>query len=147
MKRFLLVVVVISLLIPALMSQVTYLNDDEYKKLSKNERNAYWQELEAEMENLHQRKADAIAKNQADQKRIEELNAELQNLKREYAETRSRIMATLGLSEADMAAIKQKIDYFNSTVSQWNNMSDKQIWEYKKSIRELISEYKDYRNS
>jgi len=147
MKRLIMILLSLAFIIPALISEVTYLTDDEYKKLNKEERQNYWENLETEMEQLSQRKADAIASHENNLKRIEELKLELAQLEKEYVEVRQRILSFLGLTEADGAAILAKIEYFNSKLANWKNLSDDQLWEYKKAIKELIDEYYQYRNS
>ena len=71
MKKILLITILLSLFIPALFSEVTYLTEEEYKDLSKAERQNYNQNLEEQLADYQQRKSDAISKTNRLKKRIE----------------------------------------------------------------------------
>ena len=148
MKRTILLSLVALLILPVLIqAQVNYLSEDEYKDLKKNERLAYWENLETDLASYQQRKADAIANQGKYSTEIEKLNADMIPVKSEYDMVHAEILTFLGVTEADFGSIMEKITYFNGEVSDWNNLSDKELWKAKKSVRALVVEYNDYRDS
>ncbi len=147
MKKILLIALVISLVFPVLMAKVTYLSEDEYKKLKKKDRLYYWENLENDLTGYQQRKADAIANSEKYSARIEELKKSLNEKNGVYDTTYNEILAFLGVSKSDFASIQAKIKYFNRKADNWNNMTDSELWEAKKAVRELIAEYNEYRQT
>ena len=148
MKRIILLSLVALLVLPVMIqAQVTYLSEDEYKDLKKNERLAYWENLETDLASYQQRKADAIANQGKYSTEIEKLNADMIPVKSEYDMVHAEILTFLGVTEADFGSIMEKITYFNGEISDWNNLSDKELWKAKKSVRALVVEYNDYRDS
>lgn len=148
MKKFTIITLIALILLPVfLTAKVVYLTEEEYKDLSKQERLHYWENLENELANNQKRKADAIANSEKYNVRIEELKAELATLNGEYDVVHGEILDYLGVTEADFAAIQEKIDYFNNSIDQWQNMSDKELWKAKKSIKELVAEYNEYKQT
>ena len=146
MKKIL-ILVLLAITFVAINAEVIYLSEEEYKDLSKQERIAYNEELLNEIDDLLNRKALAIENNEKYQKEIEVLKEELATLNSEYAEVRTRILEKLNLTEEDMAIIRDKIDYYNSQLAQWNNLSDDELWKAKTKIKELITDYQGYRDS
>ncbi len=148
MKKIILISLVALLIIPVILqSRVTYLNEDEYKKLKKKERLAYWENLENDLAELQQRKADAIANAEKYSADIEAKKGKLETVNTEYDKVRNDILAFLGVEEADFPAILEKIRYFNNKIANWNNLSDKELWKAKKTVRALIAEYNEYRQT
>ena len=148
MKRIILLSLIALLVLPVLIqAQVTYLSEEDYKDLKKKERLVYWENLENDLAGYQQRKADAIANQEKYSARINELNAQLIPVTTEYDKVNAEILAFLGVTEADYASIMQKIRYFNGEVSNWNNLTDKELWKAKKTVRALVVEYDEYRDS
>jgi len=148
MKRIILLSLIALLVLPVMIqAQVTYLSEEEYKDLKKNERLAYWENLETDLASYQQRKADAIANQGKYSTEIEKLKADMIPVKSEYDIVHAEILAFLGVTEADFGSIMEKITYFNGEISDWNNLSDKELWKAKKSVRALVVEYNDYRDS
>lgn len=148
MRKITLITIVALMLLPILLTaKVVYLTEEEYKDLNKEERLHYWENLENELANNQKRKADAIANSEKYSVRIEELKAELASLNGEYDVVHGEILNYLGVTEGDFADIQDKIDYFNNSIDDWNNMSDKELWKAKKSIKELVAEYNEYKQT
>jgi len=148
MKKIILISLVVLLVVPALLqSKIVYLTEDEYKKLKKQERLHYWENLENELADNQKRKADAIANSGAYTIRIEELKKELAIVNGEYDIVHQQILDKLGVSADEFAMIQAKIDYFNNEANNWNNLSDKELWKAKKAVKELMAEYNEYRQS
>ena len=148
MKRIILLSLIAMLVLPVLIqAQVTYLSEDEYKDLKKKERLVYWENLLDDLAEYQQRKADAIANQGKYTTRIEELNGKMVTTKTEYDIVNAEILSFLGVTEADYASIMQKIKYFNGEISNWNDMTDKELWKAKKTVRALVVEYDEYRDS
>lgn len=148
MKKLLTITLSVVFILPVfLFSEVTYLSEEDYKDLNKQERLSYWDNLQTELADLQQRKADAIADQEKYNKRIDEIRTRIAELNSEHDKVYAEIIAYLNLSESDLPAIKRKIDYFNRKIDGWNNLSDKQLWKAKKAVRDLIAEYNEYSNS
>ena len=61
MKKYIVLSLIVLLVLPAILSaRVEYLSEEDYKKLKKKERMAYWENLENDLAELQQRKADAL---------------------------------------------------------------------------------------
>ncbi len=120
-----------------LNATINYLSDAEYKKLSKTERQQYWQNLENEMSSLQQRKAKAdadFAQNNTDievyKQRLTSVNSEIDSLYQK-----------LGISDTNLNDLCSKIQYYKDQVSNWEKMSDSQLWENAKAFKELNNNY------
>jgi nucleoid-associated protein YgaU len=148
MKKIILLALVFALVIPVLLvANVTYLGEDEYKKLKKKERLHYWEQLEEDLSGFQQRKADAVANSDTYQKRIDELKAQLAETNSEYDDTYNGILDFLGVSKRDFASIVAKLKYYNGKLDRWNDLSDEELWKAKKSVRELLVSYNEYRGT
>ncbi len=149
MKKIFIIALVTLFIIPTILQSlsVTYLSEEDYKRLKKKERLKYWEDLENELIALQQRKADASADSEKFSARIEELKRLLNETNTEYDNTYNEILDFLGVSKADFSGIQAKIMYFNNKINNWNNLSDSELWEAKKAVRELIAEYNEYRES
>ncbi|MDY6915498.1 MAG: hypothetical protein SVM86_04200, partial [Candidatus Cloacimonadota bacterium] len=148
MKKTILIAVSLLILLPVMLSaKFEYLSEEEYKDLKRDEVKRYWEKLENKMAEYQERKANAIAQNQQCQARRDELKKELTQVNSEYETVYGNIMAMLGVDEASYAAVNNSIDYFQSEATQWESMSDKQLWENKTQLRELLAEYEEYRDN
>ncbi len=130
-----------------LQAGVTYLTEDEYKKLKKKERIHYWENLENDLSNYQQRKADAIATQEKLSGEIETLKVNITSATNAYNVVYNEIMAFLGINVGDLASIQQKIEFYNEKIANWNNLSDDELWSAKKAVRGLVAEYNEYRGS
>ena len=98
-------------------------------------------------EEYQKAKSEAIANKEKYKKEIEQLKAELKQTKEEYDKTYNEILTKLGVSKEDLPSIKQKIDYFNNKIANYNEMTDNELWAAKKEINNLIEEYEKYSKS
>jgi nucleoid-associated protein YgaU len=148
MKRIIILSLIALLVLPVfIQARVTYLSEEEYKDLKKKERLVYWENLETDLAELQQRKADAIADQEKYSVTIEELNAKIVPVKAEYDKVHADILTFLGVTEEDFASIMEKIKYFNGEITNWDGLTDKELWKAKKVVRALVVEYNDYRGS
>lgn len=148
MKKILIISLAVLIIVPVfLQAKVTYLNEEEYKELKKEERLRYWENLENSLADYQQMKADAIANQEKYSAKIEELKAKLAKTNEEYDMVYNQILKDIDVSESDFPMIQRKIDYFNKKIANWDNLSDKQLWKTKKAVRGLIAEYKDYKQT
>ncbi|MCD6182071.1 MAG: LysM peptidoglycan-binding domain-containing protein [Candidatus Cloacimonetes bacterium] len=148
MKKIIFMTLLCALLLPVvLQAKVVYLNEDEYKKLKKNERLNYWGVLESDLAEYQQRKADAIAKQDQYRATIEELNSQIVAVDTEYNETYNRIMTKINVSKEDFGTIENKIATYQNSLQSLNNMSDKELWNNHKKVMGIIEEYKTYRQT
>jgi len=146
MKKYLLISLVVIIVIPAILSaKVTFFTEDEYKRLKKKERLAYWEVLENELVMLQQRKADAIASQEECTIKKQNLLDESAALDNEYKNVNNEILVMLNVPQDDLSNINDKIETYNQEISNWETMSDKDLWKAKKSVHELVADYKEYR--
>ncbi|MDN5353710.1 MAG: hypothetical protein PWQ09_466 [Candidatus Cloacimonadota bacterium] len=130
-----------------LSAKVEYMSEEEYKDLSREEVKNYWANLEQQLADFQERKANALAQQNAYQTRIAELKEEKQAVDAEYDRVYNEILAMLGVDKTDYSGIREKIAYFNSEVDNWQGLSDKELWNEKKQVKELVAEYNQYRNT
>ena len=148
MKKYIVLSLIVLLVLPAILSaRVAYLSEDEYKKLMKKERLAYWENLENDLAELQQRKADAIADQEKDTTTIEELNAKKTTTDEEYQNVYDAIMTMMEVDKSEIPAIQRKISTYNRQINNWENLSDKELWKAKKNVRELIADYNEFRET
>ncbi len=141
-------VLLLALIVPICLSaNFTYLSEAEYKKLSRQERTVYWGNLENELLNLQQRKADALVRDEQLQREIEELKQRLSQVDSEYDVVYNRIISGLNLTQGDIDAARRKIQEYQRNVRNWNQMSDSELWSSAKAIRQTIGEYNSFKNT
>jgi len=138
MKKIILISLIFAVLFPiTLQAAFTYLNDDEYKKLNKAEREQYIIELEGRYQSLGQRRESAEANIERDTAAIEELNKELANINKEI----QGLYDTLGITEENLNAYRSTINYYKDQATNWEHMSDSQLWDNAKAFKELNVAY------
>jgi hypothetical protein len=148
MKRMILIGIVTLILLPVLMaSDFTYLSEEEYKSLNRQERRVYSENLERELLNLQQRKADAVARNQQLLDEIRNLRTRITEIETEYELVYNRIVSSLNITEADINSARRRIEQFRRNFDNWNTMSDSDLWKNAKAIRDAISEYNDFKQT
>jgi predicted nucleic acid-binding Zn-ribbon protein len=148
MRSFILSCLIVILLSPVLLvAEFTYLSEDEYKNLSRQERNIYWENLERELLNYQQRKADAIADKEGYDQEIEALRTRIQDIDREYQTVYSRIIQDLNLADSDINTAQRKINEYRRMIDNWNTMSDSELWDHVKNIRQTIDEYNEFKQT
>ena len=148
MKKYIILSLIVLLVVPAILSaRVAYLSEEDYKKLKKKERLVYWENLENDLAELQQRKADAIADQEKYTTAIDEVTAKKAADAEEYQIVYNEIMTLLEVDNSEVTAIERKISTLNRQISNLEKLSDKELWKAKKNVRELIADYKEYRES
>lgn len=148
MKKYITILLIAILIVPAVINaKVTYLSEEDYKKLNKKERMSYWDDLQTELAELQQRKADAIAQEEQCLAKFDDLKKQEMALDTEYQQTYDSILAMLNVEKKAVPAINTRLEEFNRRVGNWEQLSDDELWKAKKSVRELITEYNDYRDT
>jgi nucleoid-associated protein YgaU len=148
MKKITLFALIVSLMLPVLLSaEFRYLSDDEIKQLKGQERKQYFADMVQAVADLQQRKADALANKERYQGEIDQLNGQLKQAQDEYAQVKAEIYSFLGVTEADLAGVLRKIEYFNNQLAGYEKMTDDQLWNAKKAVTEMVEEYNTYRHS
>lgn len=148
MKKYITILLIAILIVPAVINaKVTYLSEEDYKKLNKKERMSYWDDLQTELAELQQRKADAIAQEEQCLAKFDDLKKQEMALDTEYQQTYDSILAMLNVEKKAVPAINTRLEEFNRRVGNWEKLSDDELWKAKKSVRELITEYNDYRDT
>ncbi len=147
MRKYIIAFFVFCMAVPMLFADFTYLSEEEYKELSSRERQTYNDNLVREMEILQQRKADAIARAEGYEKEIGSMQGQVSEIDAEYENVKQEIYDFLGVSAADLPQIRRKISYYTSKIDNWNQLSDTDLWNAKKAVTEMTSEYNEYRNS
>lgn len=145
MRRIIILSLAALLLIPVLsFADFNYLSEEDYRKLSSRERERYWNELQAEMTNLQQRKSDAVVKHEQNIEKIAEARRKLESVDQEYETVYNRIIQNLGITRADIDAARRRIELYHRNIDNWNRMSDSELWNNVKTVRQTISEYNDF---
>ena len=86
MKKIIILTIVAILVLPIMLSaKVTYLSYEDYKKLSKKERTQYLADLQNNLAENQQRKADALAQQENLKKEIADLKAQISSVEKEYS--------------------------------------------------------------
>jgi nucleoid-associated protein YgaU len=148
MKKYIILSLIVLLVVPAILSaRVSYLSEEDYKKLKKKERLAYWENLENDLAELQQRKADAIAGQERYNTAIDEVTTKKAADATEYQIVYDEIMTLLEVDKNEVTAIERKISTLNRQISNLEKLSDKELWKAKKNVRELIADYNEYRES
>ncbi|MCK9329993.1 MAG: LysM peptidoglycan-binding domain-containing protein [Candidatus Cloacimonetes bacterium] len=137
-KKIQIIALIVIFVLPIFLNaSVNYLNEDDYKKLSKTERQQYWNQLETEMTNLQQRKADAIAANERLTVEIEALRTNINDVDTNISDLFDR----LNITDANLAELRSKIQYFKDQLNNWENMSDDDLWKNAKAFKELNEDF------
>lgn len=148
MKKTLQMLLAVFVLLPVFaFAEVTYLSEEEYKELSSDEREAYNKSLTDEMAELQIKKSEAIATKEMDTVRIEEIKAELANIRSEYNTIYDRVLAKIGVNKSEIPAIKAKLDMYNRKLANWQNLSDDELWAAKKEIKNLNNDFDSYKQT
>ncbi|MFA5244296.1 MAG: LysM peptidoglycan-binding domain-containing protein [Pedobacter sp.] len=151
MKKIITIAIILLVVLPTLLSaKVNYLSEKDYKKLSNEERAVYCQQLTDEKTDLMTRKADAIARQDEANRRLEELGALSTAIDAEREVVYNGILAYLGIDKNDVAKwneMMKKLDYFNEQINNFENLSDSELWQAKKDIYALRQEWNEYRKS
>jgi len=148
MKHIIIITLAALLLLPVLLfGQFTYLSEEEYRSLSRSERQIYSENLEREYLNLQQRKADAIAANEQYLVEIADLRARIAAIDSEYEIVYNRILDGLGITRADVDAARIRLEEYNRRVDNWNRMSDTELWNNATAIRQTINEYEEFKQT
>lgn len=148
MKQIIILGIIALLLLPVvLMAQFTYLSDEEYRSLKRSERIRYSENLEREYLDLQQRKADGIVINEQYLADIAALRARIAAVDSEYDVVYNRILVGLGITAADVAAARLRLEEYNRKVDNWNRLSDTELWNSAKAIRQTINEYEEFKTT
>jgi nucleoid-associated protein YgaU len=141
-KLQLLILLAIFVMPMFLFGQFVYLSDEDYKKLSSSERTQYLADLNAEMLRLGSQTSTSNAE-------AESLDAEIEELRKKIAEVDSGIQTEydrLGISDQTIADIHTRIQYYKDQLSNWERMSDDELWRNATAFKELEEDYLGTRN-
>ena len=138
MRKLQLLTLILALVLPLfLQAQFTYLEDPSYQRLTGPERQDYIRNLEREMENLQQRRTTAIENTARFEAEIPELRRRIAELDVELAE----IMQRMGITEQDIADMRTRLQYYKDQLTNWERMSDDELWRNAKAFTELREDY------
>ena len=125
-------------LLPMFLSaNFVYLSDEEYKKLSSAERAQFNAALENEMATFQRRRADAIASSERLTAEIEALRGQISSADADIA----ALMNRLGITEQDLIALRSRIRYYQDQLTNWERMSDDDLWRNARAFTELREDY------
>ncbi|MCL2064250.1 MAG: LysM peptidoglycan-binding domain-containing protein [Candidatus Cloacimonetes bacterium] len=137
MRKFTLFIVLVIFIFPLFLHGFTYLSDSEYRALSSGERREYIAALEVEMSSMQRRRADAMASSMLLEMEIEETRGHLSEMNEEIAE----LMAILGITEETLAATRARLRYYQDQLTNWERMSDNELWRNARAFTELREDY------
>jgi nucleoid-associated protein YgaU len=148
MKKIIILTIVAILVLPIMLSaKVTYLSYEDYKKLSKKERTQYLADLQNNLAENQQRKADALAQQENLKKEIADLKAQISSVEKEYSVIYNKILVSLNVSPDSKGEVQTKIDYFNSKLKSFENLSDNELWKSRRNFKAIVNELKEYRKT
>jgi len=148
MNRLILICVLALFILPTfLLANLTYLTDDEYRRLNRREREIYRDNLQTEVTNLQQRKADAIALHEDNLNEIEELKRKIEIIDREYDAIYNRVVHNLNISQDDIDIARRRLDQYREKINNWYTLSDSELWDHARAIRKTINEYEDFKTT
>lgn len=148
MKKITLIAIISLILVPAFLSaSFVYLDEDDYKKLSRSEREAYWNTLESELIARQERKANAIAEAEKYRGEIDELEKQIEQVDAEYQIVYNRIMSRLEVAEQDLPQTQRKLEQYKRDLQRWDQLSDSELWERRKEVQRLMAEIKEFKQS
>ena len=148
MKKLIILTIVAILVLPIMLSaKVTYLSYEDYKKLSKNERNQYLSDLQTNLADNQQRKADALAQQENLKKEIANLKAEISKVDAEYNTVYNQILVKLNVTPDSRAEVQAKINWFNSKLDSFENLSDNELWKARKDFKAVVNELNSYKKT
>jgi len=115
-----------------------YLSNQEYRNLNQGSQARYNVELQGEFDSFLERKAQAIRDGERLSNEIVSLRSRLGTLNTELAEIYER----MGISESDFTDLHTKIQYYKDQLTNWERMSDNELWRNVKAVKELEEDYR-----
>ena len=137
MKKFKLLTLMVIFVLPLFLHGFTYVGEQEYKNMNSAERRAWNEDLLKEMESFQRRRADAMAAGEELSKEIDDLKAQLDALNHEISE----LMAVLGITEESLAHLRSRLRYYQEQLTNWERMSDDELWRNARAFTELREDY------
>ena len=137
MKKLQILALIVILVLPAFLQAFTYLSDAEYKKMKACDRREYVDALEEEMLSFQRRKADAMVASEVLEEEIAALRSQLDELNGEISD----LMEKLGITEESLANLRARIRYYQEQLTNWERMSDDELWRNARAFTELREDY------
>lgn len=148
MKHLTVIGLTVLFLLPVLMmADFTYLSEEEYQDLSRQERRIYNENLEQEYLDLQERKSEANARNEQYLQEINDLRTQIAQIESEYQVVYDRIIAGLDLTQEDIEQARQRLERYKSNIEQWSQLSDSELWENVRDVRHMIAEYEEFKET
>ena len=136
-KKLQILTLLIIFVMPMLLHSFTYLEDADFRRLSGAERTAYLNALENEMASLQRRRADANATSERLVEEIAALRAQLGEVDAEIAV----MMERLNITDQDLADLRTRIQYYRDQLTNWERMSDDELWRNARAFTQLREDY------
>ena len=138
MKRKLqIILLLVAFTVPMFLQAFTYLSDQDFRRLSGSERREYLIQLDREMASFQSRRANA--------------NAEAERLEVSIAQQRELIagvdaeirvlLDALGITDEDFAYLRTRIQYYQDQLTNWERMSDDELWRNARTFTQLREDY------
>jgi len=142
-KKLQLILLLVVFTVPMLLQGFTYLSDPDFRKLTGAERRQYLIQLDREMASLQQRRANAIADAERINTSIAALNGQIAELDVEIA----RLLDVLGITDEDFAYLRGRIRYYQDQLTNWERMSDDELWRNVRAFTQLREDYNETRQN
>ena len=130
-------VLLLIFLTPIFLCAFDYLTDAQYKRLSSGERARYLEDLRQEYDSLLSRKVLGDLEAERLEAEIAELRERIAELDVEISES----LARLGYSEQNIADIHTLIQYYKDQLTNWERLSDDDLWKNATALKELEEDY------
>jgi predicted nuclease with TOPRIM domain len=137
-QKLQIIALILIFVLPVFLNAFTFLNETQYKNLTKKEKAEYRANLDRQMAEFHQRKNEATMESEELERNNEDIRQRLAGLDVELA----ALYAELGITEEDINAIHTRIQYYKDQLTNWERMSDDELWTNAKAFRELNEDYR-----
>lgn len=142
------IITLIAVLLPfVLNASITYLSDQDYKKLNKKEREMYWQNLQSELDSMQSRKAKANKEAIQLRKDIDQLKVTLNQLDSQYKREYEALKQKLDITDEGVKSTQDRLAYYKQKLDEWEKLSDSELWNNAKAIREFSEDFDNAKES
>jgi nucleoid-associated protein YgaU len=136
-KKLQLITILLAFTLPLFLQAFNYLGDEDFKRLSGNERTSYLNALENAMSSYQQRKTDALEESERVREAIAALKLQLEDVDAEIAVMLDR----LGITEENFAELRTRILHYQDQLTNWERMNDDELWTRARDFAQLREDY------
>jgi len=136
-KKLQIIILLVVFTVPMFLQAFTYLSDQDFRRLSGSERREYLNQLDREMASFQTRRSNAIAEAERLEASIANLNGQI-----EVIDADIRVLLdALGITDEDFAYLRTRIQYYQDQLTNWERMSDDELWRNARTFTQLREDY------